>query len=146
MKFTPLQEEEMSCLRKKAKSLIEKYSSRSMRNLQFELINYKEENFPSLTQFKVSFAWIGKIKKQCGKARSKNIVKEEAEKNLLQWLRKRKSNFLSSVITTGQVKTKWNSLFGKSPSRYALQCFRKKHGIEVVYSKQTNSTNCWNLA
>ena len=51
-----------------------------MRNLQFELINFKEENFESLDHFKISFAWIGKIKKECGKARSNNIVKEETEK------------------------------------------------------------------
>ena len=77
-----------------------------MRNLQFELIKFKEENFAYLDHFKVSFAWIGKIKKECGKVRSKNIVKEEAEKQLLLWLWKRKSNLLSSVVTTGQEKIK----------------------------------------
>ena len=85
MKFTPAQKEDMKQLRDKAKSLIQKYSSRSMKNLQFDLLNFKEENSPSLVEFKVSFAWIGKIKKECGKARSKNIVNEETEKKLLQW-------------------------------------------------------------
>ena len=94
MKFTPAQKEDMKQLRDKDKSLIQKYSSRSMKNLQFDLLHFKEESCPSLVEFKMSYAWIGKIKKECGKVRSKNIVKEETEKKLLQWLQKRKSNIL----------------------------------------------------
>ena len=63
MKFTTEQEEAIQKLKEEITLLIKKYPSRSTRNLQFEILNMRDTRYPSLKCFRVSYGWIGKMKK-----------------------------------------------------------------------------------
>ena len=64
MKFTPQQEAEMESLKAEVSELLKKHGkTRSMRNLQFDILNLKEK-FESLKNFKVSYGWIGKPQRE----------------------------------------------------------------------------------
>ena len=143
MKFTPQQEAEMESLKAEVSELLKKHGkTRSMRNLQFDILNLKEK-FETLKNFKVSYGWIGKQKRRVLKPRPKSIVKEVAGRNLLEWLRKRKANPLTALVTTSQVRSKWKHFFAREPSRYALKIFRDTNGLQVVFDKRTKNTNSW---
>ena len=88
MKFTPEQELEMNLLKKEVKELFKKYGrTRSMRNLQFDIANIRDEKYQTLENFKVSYGWISKMKKKVLKTEPRSIVKETAEKELLAWIK-----------------------------------------------------------
>ena len=143
MKFTPQQEAEMESLKAEVSELLKKHGkTRSMRNLQFDILNLKEK-FETLKNFKISYGWIGKQKRRVLKPRPKSIVKEVAGRNLLEWLRKRKANPLTALVTTSQVRNKWKHFFTQKPSRYVLKLFRNTNGLQVVFDKRTKSVNSW---
>ena len=144
MKFTPEQAEDMKQLKKLVTSLLKTYgATRSMRNLQFDITNSKEEKYSPLQQFKVSYGWISKMKNATLKPKPRSIVKQVAEEEMLRWLKKRKENTLCFLVTTRQVRAKWKGIYGKEPSRYALKTFRQKHSIQVIFDKTTRNTNSW---
>ena len=88
MKFTPEQELEMNLLKKEVKELLKKYGrTRSMRNLQFDIANIRDEKYQTLENFKVSYGWNSKMKKKVLKTEPRSIVKETAEKELLAWIK-----------------------------------------------------------
>ena len=47
------------------------------------------------------------------------------------------------IVTTDQVRSKFKSIFGSKPSRYALKMFREYNGIQIVFDAQTKNTNSW---
>ena len=143
MKFTTEQEEAMQKIKEEVTLLIKKYPSRSTRNLQFEILNMRDTRYPSLKCFRVSYGWIGKMKKATLKPSQRSIVKEVAEKQLLQWFKNRKRNPFSNLVTTKQVKAKWKLCFSKPPTEYALMSFKKKYNIKVIYDSRTRNTNSW---
>ena len=100
----------MNNLKEEVKDLIEKHGALSISALQFQILNIKEEKYPSLGFFKVSRGWVGKQKTMTLKPRPKSIVTEVNEKQLLKWFKKRKSNILTSLVTTGQMKTKYHAI------------------------------------
>ena len=144
MKFNALQQLELEALKEDVTAHLLKYgATRTMKNLRFDILNMKEDKYKILQTFKVSLGWISKLKKRTLKPTSRSIVKEVAEKKFLEWFKKRKQNMLSSLVTTQQAQTKWKSLYGKTPSRYALKNFREKYSIKVVFDKTTRNTNSW---
>ena len=144
MKFTKEQETEMTHLKKKVKELLLKYgATRSMRNLQFDIANIRDENFKTLGNFKISYGWISKMKTKILKPKARSVVKQANEENLLAWIRSRKKNPLSALVTTSQVKKKWTTIYGKAPTRYALNGFKSKYGIQVIFDSRTKNTNSW---
>ena len=143
MKLTEKQQEEMKHLKEDATKYIKENKSRSIRNLQFEILNMRDARYPSLDFLKVSVGWVGKLKQNALQAKSKSIVKEVQEKDLLSWFKKRKANMLTALVTTPQVKATWKKIFGKNATEYGLLKLKRKHGIHVVYSAQTKNTNTW---
>ena len=141
MKLTEQQQEDMKNLNEEATIYIKENKSRSIRNLQFEILNMRDARYPSLDFLKVSVGWVGKLKQNT--LQTKSIVKEVQEKELLSWFKKRKTNMLTALVTTPQVKTKWKEIFGKKATEYGLLKFKRKHGIHVVYSAKTKNTNAW---
>ena len=99
MKVTTEQEEAMQKLKEEVTLLIKKYPSRSTRNLQFEILNMRDTRYPSLKCFRVSYGWIGKMKKATLKPSQRSIVKEVAEKQLLQWFKNRDRSPFSNLVT-----------------------------------------------
>ena len=83
------------------------------------------------------------MKRRVLKPTPKSIVKEVAAAKLLEWLKKRKKNPLTSLVTTDQVRAKFKSIFGSKPSRYSLKMFRERNGIQVVFDTRTKNTNSW---
>ena len=57
-------------------------------------------------------------------------------RNVLKWLRKRKPNPLTALVTTSQVRNKWKQFFTRKPSRYVLKLFRNTNGLQVVFDKE----------
>ena len=131
-------------LKKEVVTLLKKYGrTRSTKNLRFDILNIKEERYPSLGNFKVSNGWIGKMKKMTLKPQERSIVKEKKEQRLLAWLKKRKQNILSSLVTAAHVKSKWKDIYGSKATEYGLMIFKHKYSIDVVFSQQTGNTNSW---
>ena len=58
----------------------------------------RDTRYPSLKCFRVSYGWIGKMKKANLKPSQRSIVKEVAEKQLLQWFKNCKRNPFSNFI------------------------------------------------
>ena len=143
MKLTAEQEHEMQLLKADVTKLLKEHGkTRSTRNLQFDILNLRDK-YKSLKHFKASFGWIGKMKRTVLKPTPKSIVKEVAAAKLLEWLKKRKKNPLTSLVTTDQVRAKFKSIFGSKPSRYSLKMFRERNGIQVVFDTRTKNTNSW---
>ena len=144
MKQTAEQKADMAKLKQDVAQLLLKHGkTRSTKNLRFDILNLKEQKYPSLNFFKVSRGWVGKQKKLVLKPKAKSIVEDMNEKALVEWFKKRKSNVLSSLVTTSQIKTKFKEIFRKKPTEYALMGFKNKYKIKVVFSQKTKNTNSW---
>ena len=92
------------------KLLKEHGKTRSTRNLQFDIPNLREQ-YKSLKHFKASFGWIRKMKRKVLKPTPNSIEKEVDTAKLLEWLKKRNKNPLTSLVTTDQVRANSKSIW-----------------------------------
>ena len=83
MKLTGQEKEDVVKLKTEVYTYMKENKVRSTRNMQFEILNMKEDRYPSLAFLKVSLGWIGKMKKTALQPVSKSVVKQAKEKAFL---------------------------------------------------------------